>query len=179
MRRRDVPAAGVLDAIGTVPKPAEAAAFLDSTDPDKRRELVDRLLGLTGDPTQDIYNDAYAAYWTRKMVGYAPLLDGQSWRAGHVGHAQLDPGLRSRQNKPLDGFARELLTAKGSVFLNGAANFFRVAAATGPTDLAETTAKVFLGVRLQCAKCHNHPYENYTQSDYYRLAAFSPAWEAR
>jgi uncharacterized protein DUF1553/uncharacterized protein DUF1549 len=64
----------------------------------------------------------------------------------------------------------ELVTAQGSIYTNGPANYFRVA--SNPEDLAETTAQVFMGVRLQCAKCHHHPFESYGQDDYYGLAAF-------
>ena len=75
-----------------------------------------------------------------------------------------------RDNKPFDRMVEELVTAQGSIYTNGPANYFRVA--TGPDDLAETTAQVFMGVRLQCAKCHHHPFEAYGQDDYYGLAAY-------
>jgi hypothetical protein len=73
-------------------------------------------------------------------------------------------------NRPFDQFVRELVTAKGSIFSNGPANYFRIA--NNPSDLAESTAQLFLGVRLQCAKCHHHPFEKYSQDDYYGFAAF-------
>jgi hypothetical protein len=75
-----------------------------------------------------------------------------------------------RDNKPFDRFVRELITARGSTFRNGPANFYRVAG--NPQDLTEATSQVFLGVRLQCAKCHHHPYEKLSQADYYGFAAF-------
>ncbi len=75
-----------------------------------------------------------------------------------------------RENRPFDRMVEELVTAQGSIYTNGPANYFRVA--TGPDDLAETTAQVFMGVRLQCAKCHHHPFEAYGQDDYYGLAAY-------
>ncbi|HEV3142865.1 MAG TPA: DUF1553 domain-containing protein, partial [Gemmataceae bacterium] len=65
---------------------------------------------------------------------------------------------------------RELLTANGSSFTNPPANYYRIA--RDPTSLAETTAQLFFGIRMQCAKCHNHPFEKWTQDDYYSLAAF-------
>lgn len=74
------------------------------------------------------------------------------------------------QNKPYDQFARELLTASGSSFENPAANYFRTASNTN--DCTESTAQIFLGARLECAKCHNHPHEKWTQDNYYGLAAF-------
>src|SRR5438309_2508180 len=73
-------------------------------------------------------------------------------------------------NKPVNQMVEELVTAQGSIVSNGPANFFRVA--RSPDDLAETTAQVFMGVRLQCAKCHHHPFESYGQDDYYALAAY-------
>ena len=74
------------------------------------------------------------------------------------------------ENKPWDQFARELVQAQGSAFKNGPTNFYR--SSNSPQELAETTAQAFLGVRIQCAKCHNHPYERWTQSQYYQMAAF-------
>src|SRR5205823_11851584 len=73
-------------------------------------------------------------------------------------------------NRPMDQFCRDLITAQGSTFTNGPANFYRVA--NNPPDLAETTAQVFLGMRLQCTKCHHHPFEKWSQDDYYKFAAF-------
>lgn len=158
-----------LDAIGTLPTAAEATAFIDSTDPDKRKKLVDRLLGLTGDPAQDIYNDQYAALWSLK---WSDLIRSNSSDLGAQGMWAMHNWIKSsfQVNKPMDKFTRELVTAKGSIFSNGPANYFRLA--NNPPDLAETTAQLFLGVRLQCAKCHHHPFEKYGQEDYYGFAAF-------
>ena len=64
----------------------------------------------------------------------------------------------------------ELLTANGSTFANPPANYYRIA--RDPQNLAETTAQLFFGIRMQCAKCHNHPFERWTQDDYYSMAAF-------
>src|SRR5206468_8940030 len=74
------------------------------------------------------------------------------------------------ENTPIDQMVRELLTAGGSTFSNPPANYYRIA--KDPTSLAETTAQLFFGVRMQCAKCHNHPFERWTQDDYYSMAAF-------
>lgn len=158
-----------LDSVGTLPTPEEATAFLDSTDPDKRKKLIDRLLGFTGDPSQDIYNDKYASYWTLK---WADLIRNSSAGLGEQGmwalHNWIHEALRT--NRPFDQFVRELITAKGSIFSNGPANFFRVA--NDPPSRAESVSQLFLGVRLQCAKCHHHPFEKYSQDDYYGFAAF-------
>ncbi|MDB5391709.1 MAG: hypothetical protein JWM11_7355, partial [Planctomycetaceae bacterium] len=158
-----------LDAIGTLPSPTEATTFIDSTDPDKRKKLIDRLLGLTGDPVQDVYNDQYAAVWALK---WSDLIRSNSSDLGAQGMWSLHNWIKSsfQANKPMDQFAKELVTAKGSSFSNGPANYYRLA--NNPPDLAETTAQLFLGVRLQCAKCHHHPFEKYGQDDYYSFAAF-------
>lgn len=158
-----------LDTIGGLPTIEEANAFLASTEPDKRAKLIDRLLGLTGDPAQDIYNDRYAALWSLK---WADLIRNNSTVLGESGMWALHNWLKEsfRANKPLDAFVTELITAKGSIFSNGPANYFRIA--NNPSDLAESTSQLFLGTRLQCAKCHHHPYERYSQADYYGFAAF-------
>jgi len=158
-----------LDAVGTLPSVAETRAFLASQDPAKREKLVDRLLGLTGDPKLDTYNDDYTAWWTLK---WSDLIRNQSNDLGEQGmwafHNWLNESFRS--NKPFDRFVRELITAKGSIYTVGPANFFRVN--NNPSDCAEATAQLFLGVRLQCAKCHHHPFEKYGQEDYYSFASY-------
>ncbi|MCA9177020.1 MAG: DUF1553 domain-containing protein [Planctomycetales bacterium] len=158
-----------LDAIGGLPTPDEIREFLASTDPDKRVKLVDRLLGLTGDSSLDIYNDRYAAYWTLK---WSDLIRNNSNSVGEQGMWAMHNWIREsfRVNKPFDAFVRELVTAKGSIYSSGPANYFRIN--NDSTALTESTAQLFLGVRLECAKCHHHPFESYSQADYYGLAAF-------
>jgi hypothetical protein len=158
-----------LDAIGCLPTVAEAAAFLDSTDPDKRKKLIDKLLGMTGDPGQNIHNTEYAAYWTLK---WSDLIRSKSDSIGEQGMWALYNWIKEsfRENKKFDQFVRELITAQGSTFSNGPANYYRISRT--PQELAEETSQLFLGVRLQCAKCHHHPYENLSQADYYGFAAF-------
>jgi hypothetical protein len=152
-----------LDATGTLPTPQEAAAFLDSTDPAKRSRLIDSLLG------PGPHTDAYAAYWTLK---WSDLIRSNSTALGEQGMWALYNWMKGsfRENKPFDRFVRELITAQGSTFSNGPANYYRIA--SSPQELAEATAQLFLGVRLQCAKCHHHPYEALGQDDYYGFAAF-------
>ncbi len=158
-----------LDAIGSLPTIEETRAFLADKDPRKREKLVDRLLGLTGDPNLDIYNDRYAAYWTIK---WSDLLRINSKEIGEQGMWAYHNWLREsfRTNKPFDQMVRELVTAKGSIFSNGPANYFR--AFRNPSEQTEATAQLFLGVRLECAKCHHHPFEKYSLDDYYGFAAF-------
>lgn len=158
-----------LDAVGSLPTVDEALRFLDSREPNKRQRLIDELLGLTGDPARDVHNNEYAAYWSIK---WADLIRSSSDTLGEQGMWAMHNWLLDslRQNKPFDQFVRELVTAKGSIYRVGPANYYRVA--NNPPDLAETTAQLFLGVRLQCAKCHHHPFEKYSQDDYYGFAAF-------
>lgn len=158
-----------LDSIGTLPSREKVEAFLASDKPDKREQLVDELLGLTGDSARDIYISDWSAYWALK---WGDLLRNNRNKVGDGGMWALYNWMRAsfRENKPFDQFVSEIVTAQGSIYANGPANYFKIA--TTPTDLAETTAQVFLGVRLQCAKCHHHPFEVYSQADYYGLAAF-------
>ena len=158
-----------LDCIGSLPTIAETKAFLESKDANKRVQLIDRLLGLTGDPKLDIYNDRYASHWTLK---WSDLIRNSTDNLGEQGMWALHNWIREsmRTNKPFDQFVRELVTAKGSIYMNGPANYFRINSKT--EALTEATSQLFLGIRLECAKCHHHPFEEYSQGDYYGLSAF-------
>jgi hypothetical protein len=148
-----------LDAIGVLPTADEARVFLDSQDPHKRAKLIDRLLE----------RDEYASFWALK---WADVLRGSpttiSERGVHSFHRYLVKTIAT--DKPMDQFARELVTGLGNTLNKPAANFYRVART--PEDAAEAFAQLFLGVRVQCAKCHNHPFESITQTDYYGLSAY-------
>ncbi|HEX4131320.1 MAG TPA: DUF1549 domain-containing protein [Pirellulales bacterium] len=159
----------MLDAVGTAPTLEETKTFLASKDPDKRSKLIDRLLGLTGDPALDVHNNDYAAYWSIK---WADLIRSTSGTLGEQGMWAMHNWIKEslRVNKPFDQFVRELVTAQGSIYRNGPANYYRVT--SNPLDLAESTSQLFLGVRLTCAKCHHHPFEKYSQDDYYGFAAY-------
>lgn len=158
-----------LASIGTLPAAERVEQFLSSEDANKRTALVDELLGMTGDPKRDIYIEEWSAYWTQK---WGDLLRNNRAKVGEIGMWAFSSWIRAslRENKSMDQFVREILLAQGSIYQNGQANFYKVSAQ--PTDLAETTAQVFLGIRLECAKCHQHPFESYSQTDYYGLAAF-------
>ena len=149
----------MLDVIGTTPTPDEVEDFLADDGPDKRIKLIDRLLD----------RPEYVDFWTLK---WGDLLRVNSDKLGAQGMLAFNLWLREafRANMPVSRMVDELVTAQGSIYSNGPANFFRVA--SSPDDLAETTAQVFMGVRLQCAKCHHHPFESYGQDDYYALAAY-------
>jgi hypothetical protein len=158
-----------LDAIGGLPSAEQTMAFIELDDPAKREKLVDQLLGLTGDAALDIYNDQFAAFWTLK---WSDLIRNNSNDLGEQGMWALHNWIREsfRTNKPFDQFVRELVTAKGSIYSSGPANYFRIH--RDSSALTEATAQLFMGVRLECAKCHHHPFEKFSQTDYYGLAAF-------
>lgn len=158
-----------LDSIGTLPTKERVEAFAASTDANKRAAVVDELLGVTGDPKRDVFVNEWSAYWALK---WGDLLRNNRNKVGDGGMWSLSNWIRQsfRENMPMDRFVAEIIAAQGSIQNNGPANYYSIA--TSADDLAETTAQVFLGVRLQCAKCHNHPFEAYSQKDYYSLAAF-------
>ncbi|MGH7202175.1 MAG: DUF1549 and DUF1553 domain-containing protein, partial [Planctomycetaceae bacterium] len=147
-----------LDVTGRLPTIDETLAFLDDSSPDKRARLIDHLL-----TTHD-----FAAFWTLK---WSDILRSNSKKVGDKGVHKFRRWIYDGvyNDKPFDEFARELLTATGSVFVNPAANYWR--ASRDPLDATETTAQLFLGIRIQCAKCHNHPFERWSQDNYYGIAA--------
>jgi hypothetical protein len=147
------------DLIGTAPTTEELTTFLADSASDKRARLVDRLLD----------RPEYADYWTLK---WGDLLRCNRTTLTPKGMWSFTNWIRSQfqQNRPMDQMVRDLIVAQGSTFTNGPANFYRVA--SNPQDLAETTSQVFLGVRMQCARCHHHPFEKWSQTDYYQFAAF-------
>jgi hypothetical protein len=148
-----------LDVIGRVPTAEEARAFLADKSPVKRDELVEALLA----------RPEYADYWANKWVD---LLRPNPYRVGIKPTMALDAWIREafRENRPYDQFVRELLTAEGSAWRNGAATFFRDRRT--PDEITTVVSQLFLGVRLECAKCHHHPFEVWGQDDFYSLAAY-------
>ncbi len=151
-----------LDVIGILPTAEEAREFLSDKSPNKRAALVDQLL------ERPEYADYYSVKWgdilqvNRDIP--ARLQDKGMWVYYRwLWHALDD-------NMPMDQFVHELLTAKGSGYRSGPANFFRVG--EGAQGMAEQASTVFLGVRLDCAHCHNHPFEQFTLEDNLGMAAF-------
>jgi hypothetical protein len=157
-----------LQAIGQTPSVSEARRFLDSSDSDKRGKLVDQLLGLTGDPNQDVHNNSYAAWWGLQWADLLRNRGDERKQEMWALHNWLQAAFRD--NKRFDVFVRELITARGSTVSYGPANFYRIF--NTADDRAEGISQVFLGVRMQCAKCHHHPFEAISQADYYGVSAF-------
>ncbi len=147
-----------LDLIGLLPTVDETKKFLADPAPYKRKQLIEDLM----------QRPEYAKFWALK---WGDLLRMTSTAVGGDGvHKYHRWVLRAiEQNMPYDQFARELLTASGSTLANPPANFYRTT--SDANDAVETISQVFLGSRLQCAKCHNHPFERWTQDNYYGMAA--------
>ena len=153
-----------LDVIGTLPTPDEVRAFQADPDPKKRARLIDRLLE----------RPEYTDYWALK---WGDLLRIKSEYPVNVWPKAVTTYYRwlrdsIAQNKPYDQFVRELLTSSGSNFRHGPANYFRAVPNRDPQSFAETTALVFMGARLGCARCHIHPTEGWTLNDNLSLGAF-------
>jgi len=153
-----------LDTIGTLPTPSEARAFLADSDAQKRSKLIDRLLE----------RDEFADFWTLK---WGDLLRIKSeypvnlWpKAAQTYYRWVRESIA--KNKPYDQFVRELVTASGSNFRNGAVNFSRAVPKKDAQTLAESAALVFMGARIGCARCHGHPLENCNLDDDLGMAAF-------
>jgi hypothetical protein len=148
-----------LDATGSLPMPAEVRQFLADQDPAKRAKLIDRLLE----------QPAFYDFWTLKLADVLRSNRKAIQEKGvHVFQRWIHDSLVA--DKPFDQFVRDLLVAEGNSYKNPAVNYYRVS--RDPQNSVETTAQLFMGVRIQCAKCHNHPFEKWTQNDYYGLAAF-------
>jgi hypothetical protein len=164
-----------LDLCGILPTPDEVKSFLADPASDKRTRLIDQLLE----------RPEFTDFWTHKWLDLLRCnrltiqIQGshryRRWLHHHVEH-----------NTPWNQVVRELLTASGSTFTNPPTNYFRgtysshaPVALREPQALAESTAQLFFGIRLQCAQCHNHPFERWTQDDYYHMVAFFAQLRAR
>jgi WD40 repeat protein len=148
-----------LDAVGLLPTPEEVRAFLADPSPDKRRRFIDQVLE----------HPAYADYWANQ---WADLLRPNPDRVGVKSVFLLDQWLREqfRANRPYDQFVRDLLLAEGSNHRSGPAVVYRDR--RDPPELTTQFSQLFLGTRLECAKCHHHPNEKWGQDDFYQLAAY-------
>ncbi len=150
-----------LDLTGLPPTADDVRAFLADDTPTrvKRAELIDRLLG----------TDEFVEYWTNK---WADLLQVNRKFLGVEGSEKLRGWIRKAvsENRPYDEFAREILTASGSNRENPPASYFKVLRT--PEDTMENTTHLFLGIRFNCNKCHDHPFERWTQDQYHELAAY-------
>jgi hypothetical protein len=148
-----------LDAIGTLPTPEEAKAFLADKAPDKRKKAIDKVID------RPEFVDFWALKWGDLLrISRDQMQDRGMWSFHNWVRGQL------RDKKPLDEMVRDIITAEGSTFSEGPANYYMVART--PAEWAETTSQLFLGVRIGCAKCHHHPFEKWSQEDYAGMSAF-------
>jgi hypothetical protein len=149
------------DICGTPPLPGAVRQFLADTASNKRAKLIDELL------ERPEYKDYQTILWADLLRNSRVFLQ--------------EPGVRAytrfiresfADNKPFDQFVRELLTGTGSTYRNetAAANYYRVT--SDPSELTTSTSQIFLGVRLECCRCHNHPFDRWKQDDFYGFAAF-------
>jgi hypothetical protein len=149
-----------IDLIGLLPTPEERSAFLANTDPNKRSSQIDALL------QRPEFLDIWVMKWAellqiRTVNGLSPK-----------GLLLYDRWLRERVHagQSIDQIIRELIPATGGTFENPATSYYQTE--TTPQLLAENIAQSFLGTRIQCAQCHNHPFDRWTMDDYYGFASF-------
>ena len=148
-----------LDTIGTLPTVAEARTFLDNNDATKRRKLIDRLLERA----------EYADYWAMR---WADILRVDKDRVTPQGAVAMTRWLRRqfKENTPYDQFVRSIVAARGNTLDESPAAFFQVHAKPG--EAGRSISQLFLGVRIECAQCHHHPFERWSQSDYFAFSGF-------
>lgn len=152
-----------LDIIGRIPSLAEARVFNESKAGDKRSRLIERLLNSEGFVSHN-YN-----YWA-DILRINARLGGAATEAESAYRLWVKSALR--ENKPYDQFVKDLVSARGHLWENGAIGYYQRDRGM-PLDNMSNTVRVFLGTRLECAQCHNHPFDKWTQMDYFKMAAFS------
>lgn len=147
-----------LDLLGVLPTADEARRFVADPSSDKRERVIDEMLT----------RPEFAAMWALK---WSDLVRNEEKTLDAKGVQRLHTWMRDAfaEDMPLDRFVRHLIAARGSTYDNPPANYWR--AHREPFVRAETTAQVFLGVRLQCAKCHNHPFDRWSQDEYYEWSS--------
>ncbi|MFT7633255.1 MAG: hypothetical protein ACI87E_004310, partial [Mariniblastus sp.] len=149
-----------LDICGVLPTVDEFQKFTADTDPGKRDKLIDELL------ERKEFVEVWVMKWaellqvrTTPQITYKPMLRYYNWLQERVAN-----------NQPMDQMVQELLGSSGGTFANAATNYYQ--SETDPKKIAENVAQVFMGMRIQCTQCHNHPFDRWTTDDYYSFAAF-------
>lgn len=147
------------DICGRLPRVEEVQAFLNDASPDKRSRLIDRL----------VEEPDFADHWANKWMD---LLRPNPYRVGIKTVLNYDQWIRQRfhQRMAWDQFVTELVTARGGTWRNGAVTLFRDR--RSPDEVTTMVSQLFLGIRLDCAKCHHHPFEKWGQDDFYSFAAY-------
>ena len=149
----------MVDLIGVQPTPEEVLAFVADQDPNKREKIVETTM----------QRSEFVDWWSLK---WGDLLQNSRNTSSDGNVYAFREWMRAAvaRNMPLDEFARDILTARGSAMDNPAAGFY--AASKDPDDTIQRVTEVFCGVRMLCARCHSHPFEHWTQADYYGLYSF-------
>jgi hypothetical protein len=149
-----------LDIIGLLPTPEEYTRFIESKDKNKREKLIDELLG------RKEFAELWVLKWSELLqikssnqVSYKAMLLYYNWLQDKIA-----------KNVPTDQWVKELLGANGGTFKNPATNYYQIE--RDILKVTENVAQVFMGMRIQCTQCHNHPFDRWTMDDYYGFAAF-------
>lgn len=149
-----------LDIAGVLPTAEDYQRFVTSSDPEKRPKLVDELLD------RKEFVELWVMKWaellmirTTQQIAYKPMLRYYNWLQERLAN-----------NVPINQMVQELLGASGGTFSNAATNYYQME--TDPLKVSENVAQVFMGMRIQCAQCHNHPFDRWTMDDYYSFSAF-------
>jgi hypothetical protein len=151
-----------LDVVGTIPSAAQTDAFLADPQPDRREKLVETLLASAGASRH------FADLWSEVLVGQGGNEKDRNFVPG-VFRPWLEKELAAK--RPYPALIADLLTATGDPYTSPAVNFFGRREFVA-TDMAGGVSQAFLGVKIQCAQCHDHPYENIKQTDFQGMAAF-------
>lgn len=152
-----------LDVVGRIPTLPETTEFLKNSDADKRSKLIDKLLASDG-YVQNFYN-----YWGDILRMKSQMVGGGQSLPAFYGYSKwLKDSLRD--NKPYDQMVREVVAADGKSYENGAIGFY-IRDYNMPLDNMAVTTQIFLGTSMVCAQCHNHPFDKWSQMDYYQMAS--------
>ena len=154
-----------LDVVGRIPTTREAEEFLASREEGRRAALIDKLLDSEG------YVQNYFHYWADVL-----RVQSKDQRTGPAYVHFVKDALRS--NKPYDMFVREMIAGEGKAWSYGAIGYYKRDRGM-PLDNTASTVRIFLGTRIECAQCHNHPFDKWTQKQFYEMAAFTYGAEIR
>jgi hypothetical protein len=152
-----------LDIVGRIPAPGETQEFLADRQPDKRTRLIDKLLASDG------YSHRMFTFWADVLRAQTAGLP-TSGISSALYLKYLKESIRA--NKPYDQFVRELVSSDGKIWENGAVGYYMRDRGM-PLDNMANTARIFLGTRMECAQCHDHPFDKWTQMQFYQMAAFT------
>ena len=150
-----------IDLVGLLPTEEERNEFLADKSQDKRSEYVERLL------SRKEFVDLWVMKWA-EILQIRSINNIVDKKGALLYHQWLDRRIAS--NQPLNKMVRDLITASGGTFENPPTNYYQ--AERNTLKLTENVAQAFLGMRIQCAQCHNHPFDRWTMDDYYGFAAF-------